>query len=188
MKKINLNRINALMSFLIIMFILLCIRLYFLNVHPTERVEANYKNHQTENISESTYMLLDTNGKNLIEYKKVYVLVIDSKPFSLNNYGETLEDLMALNFIMKGENSDFNYTDIMKSQGKIYYTISEETYNKINKLNNLKGIYTFVSDKIDTKQAWAVNSIFSNITDKNIVKGSVQEEIYENINIFSHNR
>lgn len=181
MKKINLNRINALMSFLIIMFILLCIRLYFLNVHPTERVEANYKNHQTENISESKYMLLDTNGKNLIEYKKVYVLVIDSKPFSLNNYGETLEDLMALNFIMKGENSDFNYTDIMKSQGKIYYTISEETYNKINKLNNLKGIYTFVSDKIDTKQAWAVNSIFSNITDKNIVKGSVQEEIYENI-------
>ena len=148
MKKINLNRINALMSFLIIMFILLCIRLYFLNVHPTERVEANYKNHQTENISESTYMLLDTNGKNLIEYKKVYVLVIDSKPFSLNikqnidfiwynNYGETLEDLMALNFIMKGENSDFNYTDIMKSQGKIYYTISEETYNKINKLNKV---------------------------------------------------
>lgn len=181
MKKISLNRFKALMSFLIIMFILLCIRLYFLNVHPTERVEANYKNHQTENISESTYMLLDTNGKNLIEYKKVYVLVIDSKPFSLNNYGETLEDLMALNFIMKGENNDFNYTDIMKSQGKLYYTISEETYNKINKLDNLKGVYTFISDKIDTKQAWAVNSIFSNINDENIVKGSIQEEVYNNI-------
>ena len=42
------------------------------------------------------------------------------KPFTLNNYEETLEDLMALNFIMQGEDSDFNYTDVMKSTGKLY--------------------------------------------------------------------
>lgn len=70
----------------------------------------------------------------------------------MNNYEETLEDLMALNFIMKSENPDFNYSEIMKAQGKIYYNISEETYNKINKLKNIKGIYTYISDEVDTKK------------------------------------
>lgn len=181
MKRMDLKRGKALLALLMTIFAGLAVRLYFLNVHPTERVEANYKNHQTESISDSKYMLLDTSGKDLVEYEKKYVLVIDSKPFSLNNYGETLEDLMALNFIMKGENSDFNYTDVMKSQGKLYYTISEETYNKINKLDNLKGVYTFISDKVDTKEAWSVNGMISNITDKNIVQGSIEEEIYNNI-------
>ena len=78
-----------------------------MQVYPTERVEAQYKNHQTESISDNKYMLLDTNGKDLMEYKKKYILVIDTKPFKLNNYEETLEDLMALNFIMKGEDEKF---------------------------------------------------------------------------------
>ena len=60
---------------------------------------------------------------------------------------------MALNFIMKGEDENFNYTDVIKNQGKLYYNISEETYNKIKKLNNIKGIYTFLSDKTDKKEA-----------------------------------
>lgn len=181
MKRINLYRCKILLGLLISIFFALSVRLYFLNIHPTERVEANYKNHQTESISDNRYMLLDTNGKDLIDYKKTYVLVIDSKPFSLNNYGETLEDLMALNFIMKGEDNTFNYVDVMKSQGKLYYTISEETYNKIKKLKNLKGVYTFIRDNVDKKEAWSVNGMLSNINDKNIVKGSIEEEIYNNI-------
>ncbi|WP_081006195.1 penicillin-binding transpeptidase domain-containing protein [Clostridium baratii] len=181
MIKIDKKRINALRIALVSIFCALSVRLYFLQVYPTERVEAQYKNHQTESISDNKYMLLDTNGKDLMEYKKKYILVIDTKPFKLNNYEETLEDLMALNFIMKGEDESFNYTDVIKNQGKLYYNISEETYNKIKKLNNIKGIYTFLSDKTDKKEAWSVNGMFSNIDDKNLVKGSLQEEIYNNI-------
>ena len=96
MKKINLYRYKVLLGLLTSIFFALSVRLYFLNIHPTERVEANYKNHQTESISDNRYMLLDTNGKDLIDYKKTYVLVIDSKPFSLNNYGETLEGLESI--------------------------------------------------------------------------------------------
>ena len=70
----------------------------------------------------------------LTKYNKKYILVLDTKPFMLNNYEETLEDLMALNFIMKTEDVEFNYSDIMKENGKKYYTISEETYEKVNKL------------------------------------------------------
>lgn len=61
-----------------------------------------------------SYMILDINGKDLMKYNKKYVLVIDIKFFILNNYEEILEDLMVLNFIMKFENLNFNYIEIMK--------------------------------------------------------------------------
>lgn len=92
----------------------------------------------------------------------------------LNNYEETLEDLMALNFIMKSEDSNFNYSDVMKKEGKIYYTISEDTYNKINKLSNVKGIYTYVYDEVDRKEAWKTNNILSNIKDDNTIENSLE--------------
>ncbi|WP_310937521.1 penicillin-binding transpeptidase domain-containing protein [Clostridium sp. SHJSY1] len=134
---------------------------------------------QSENISDSKYRLLDTNGKDLIKYNKKYVLVIDKKPFSLNNYEETLEDLMALNFIMKNEYENFNYTDVMKSSGKLYYTISEDAYNKINELKNVKGIYTYVHDEADKKEAWTISNILDQMPDKEkVVEDSLEEKIY----------
>lgn len=141
-------------------------------------VQGSYQNHQEENISNMNYMILDTNGKDLMKYDKKHVLVIDTKPFSLNNYEETLEDLMALNFIMKSENPEFNYTEIMKKSGKIYYNISEDTYNKINNLKNIKGIYTYITDEIDTKKAWGISNMLSTILDEEHVSGSLEGELY----------
>lgn len=157
---------------------LLTSRLYILQIYPSERVQSSYQNHQEENISNMNYMILDTNGKDLMKYEKKYVLVIDSKPFSLNNYEETLEDLMALNFIMKSENPEFNYTELMKQSGKIYYSISEDTYNKINSLKNIKGIYTYITDKIDTKKAWSISSMLSKILDEEHETGSLEGDLY----------
>ena len=59
---------------------------------------------------------------------------------------------------MKSEIGDFNYSDVMKSEGKIYYTVSEETFNKVNKLKNIKGIYTYIYDEIDNKEAWTTSN------------------------------
>ena len=55
-------------------------------------------NYQLENLSQMKYRIFDTNGKDLLDYSKKYIIVLDSKPFMLNNYEETLKDLMALNF------------------------------------------------------------------------------------------
>ncbi|SFC71668.1 penicillin-binding transpeptidase domain-containing protein [Clostridium uliginosum] len=173
------KRLLGIIAFFITIIIVISIRLYILQVHPSEKVQGSYQNHQEEIVSDIKYMILDTNGKDLMKYNKKYILVIDVRPFSLNNYEETLEDLMALNFIMKSENPDFNYTEIMKSQGKLYYTISEETYNKINKLQNVKGIYTYISDEVDTKKAWSVSSFLSKISDENEVEGSLEAELYQ---------
>lgn len=156
----------------------LSVRLYILQIYPSEKVQSSYQNHQEENVSNMNYKILDTNGKDLMKYQEKYVLVIDTKPFSLNNYEETLEDLMALNFIMKSENPDFNYTEVMKEGGKVYYNISEDSYNKINNLKNIKGIYTYISNEADTKKAWSVGSMFSKILDEEHEAGSLEGELY----------
>lgn len=172
------KRLIQVLATLMTVIMILTSRLYILQIYPSERVQSSYQNHQEENISNINYMILDTNGKDLMNYDKKYVLVIDSKPFSLNNYEETLEDLMALNFIMKSENPEFNYTDVMKQSGKIYYSISEETYNKINSLKNIKGIYTYITDEVDTKKAWSISSMLSKILDEEHEAGSLEGELY----------
>lgn len=171
---ISLNRIWIIHSLYFIVIFALIIRLYFLQVHPSLVVGGEIENYQAENLSQMKYRIFDTNGKDLMTYNKKYILVLDTKPFMLNNYEETLEDLMALNFIMKSEDSNFNYSDVMKKEGKIYYAISEDTYNKINKLNNVKGIYTYIYDEVDRKEAWKTNNILSNIKDDNTVENSLE--------------
>ncbi|MCF0148372.1 MAG: penicillin-binding protein 2 [Clostridium sp.] len=171
---IVLNRIWIINSVYFVVIFALIIRLYFLQVHPSLVVGGEIENYQAENLSQMKYRIFDTNGKDLMVYNKKYILVLDTKPFMLNNYEETLEDLMALNFIMKSEDPNFNYSDIMKKEGKIYYTISEDTYKKINKLNNVKGIYTYIYDEVDRKEAWKTNNFLSNIKDDNIVENSLE--------------
>ena len=171
---IVLNRIWIINSVYFVVIFALIIRLYFLQVHPSLVVGGEIENYQAENLSQMKYRIFDTNGKDLMVYNKKYILVLDTKPFMLNNYEETLEDLMALNFIMNSEDPNFNYSDIMKKEGKIYYTISEDTYKKINKLNNVKGIYTYIYDEVDRKEAWKTNNFLSNIKDDNIVENSLE--------------
>lgn len=169
-------------SVLVAILVLLTIRLAVLQLFPSEQVVNQYQNHQSESISNASYMVLDTNGKDMMSYTKQYIIVIDKKPFSLNNYEETLEDLMAFNFIMKGEDPNFNYTDVMKSKGKLYYTVSEETYNKVKKLDNIKGLYYYAYDNVDRRKAWKVSNFLSNLPkEEDIVKNSLQEEIYNNV-------
>lgn len=178
---IEKRRIKVLKGILFIVVVALVIRLYFLQVHPSEVVAGEMINHQLESISDMKYRVLDTTGKDMIKSNIEYIMVLDTQPFMLNNYEETIEDLMALNFIMKSENPDFNYTDIMNKGGKRYYKISEETYLKINKLENIKGIYTYKYEKVDIMEAWRVESIFSDIGNKKVVEDSLDWELNQYI-------
>lgn len=175
--KINSKRIVLVSSLFSIISLFLVVRLYFLLIHPSKMVSGDIENYQYETIAQNKYKVLDTNGIDLTKYNKKYILVLDTKPFMLNNYEETLEDLMALNFIMKAEDAEFNYSDIMKESGKKYYTISEETYEKVNKLKNVKGIYTYTYDEVDAKEAWKTNNFLSNISDDNIIENSLENDL-----------
>lgn len=157
-------------------------RLIYLQVFPTEEVQGQPQIVQKENVSNSKFRVLDTAGKDLIKYNNKYIIVIDKKPFSLNNYEETLENLMALNLIMKEAIESFNFTDVMQNNGKSYYEIPEVTYNKINALKNMKGVYTYIYKEADKKEAWTVGNLISSIPEnENLIEGSLEEIIYKNI-------
>lgn len=177
--KINNKRSLIVCIVFFSIFIALTIRLYILMMYPTASVQGELENHQVEYISDSNYKLFDTNGNSLIKYNNKYIMVLDTKPFKLNNYEETLQDLLALNFIMKSEDEDFNFTDIMNENGKLYYTITKETYEKINKLNDIKGIYTYVYNKLDLKERWSVENIITSINKDNVVKDSFESSILD---------
>ncbi|MBU5454088.1 penicillin-binding transpeptidase domain-containing protein [Caproiciproducens sp. MSJ-32] len=179
--KVNKKRVVTLKISYIVLFLTLIIRLAFLQLNPSEKVSGEMNNYQLENLSQMKYRIFDINGKDLLDYNKKYVVVLDTKPFRLNNYEETLEDLMALNFIMKSEVGDFNYSDVMKNEGKIYYTVSEETFNKVNKLKNIKGIYTYIYDEIDNKEAWKTSNFLVDINEENLVEDSLEFELYQYI-------
>lgn len=175
--KVNKKRIKCVLGVCTIVLLLLSIRLYYLQVQPSQLVQGELQNHQTETLSEINYTILDTNGKNMLNYTKKYILVIDARPFKLNNYEETLEELLALNFIMKSEDPNFNYSDIMAGNGKVYYEITEESYNKIKNLKNIKGIYSYVYDMVDRKEAWRIENFIANIEEGEGGENSFQREI-----------
>lgn len=174
------KRMNYLKKIIIGILLLLSVRLYFLQIHPSQMVNGDVVNYQVETKSDLNYRILDCNGKDMISTIKKYVVVIDTKPFRLNNYEENIEDLLALNFIMKKERPDFNYTDVMsvsENGEKLYYKVSEETYSKVKKLNNIKGVYTYIGYNSDIKEAWKIENIFTKLTE-NETKGSLQEKLY----------
>lgn len=175
--KINNKKSLAVGIVFFSIFIALTIRLFFLMIKPTSTVQGELENHQVEYTSDKNYKIFDSNGESLINYKNKYVMVLDTKPFKLNNYEETLQDLLALNFIMKSEDESFNFSDIMQQSGKIYYNITKETYDKINKLNDIKGIYTYVYDELDLKESWRVENIIASIDKDNVEEGSFESEV-----------
>jgi cell division protein FtsI/penicillin-binding protein 2 len=183
--KREINRTVLLGAMYISLLLILSIKLVFLQVYPTQEVKSQYKNQQSELITNSKFMILDTNNRDMMKYNKKYILVIDKKPFSLNNYEKSIENLMVLNLIMKQEDQSFNYTDIMKSEGKTYFQVSEDTYNKINKLIGIKGIYTYIRDEVKQNEAWEISNYISRINfnksfDEGTMNSTVQNIIKDN--------
>ena len=176
--KRNNNRVKIVLFIFIAIFAILIVRLFKLQLYPNTQVVSQMNTHQTENVTDNDIVLLDTNNKELLSYKNKYIVVIDRKPFSLNNYETTIEDLMAFNFIMKSELSNFNFTDVLNSNGKVYYQVSEETYNKIKQLKNIKGVYEYTRQDLTESEAGDISSfLVKSVNSANLVDGSLQSQI-----------
>jgi cell division protein FtsI/penicillin-binding protein 2 len=172
-KTVCKNRICHITAVVVLIFILLIGRLYYLQrkFNPEINSSTEYHTIQNEIISDRNYLLLDSKGRDLLSYKKNYIIVIDAKPFKLNNAEQNLESLIALNFIMKTEYSNFSFDEIMKQANingtdKFYYNVSEVTYNKIQQLNNVKGIYSYIKDETDKKEYWKIENLLVNASNE----------------------
>lgn len=174
-------RVKIIQRTFIILLCLLSVRLFFLQVYPTKQVMEQYKNHQTETVSTCKYRVFDTNYKDLMNYSKKYVVVFDKKPFSLNNYENSMEKLMIINYIMKEDIIDFDFNTIMINPGKTYYTVCEDTYNKVKTITGIKGMYSYITEDVNNKDAWEISSFLSRITEENENEDTIQGVLYEYI-------
>lgn len=169
----------------ILLLSLISIRLFFLSIYPTEAVSTQSTNSQKETVCDYNYLVFDDNLKNMNNYKKEYIVVIDKKPFTLNSYEKSFEGIMILNYILKEENPDFDYSKMMITSGKTYFKISKDAYEKINKLKDLKGVYTYIKDTKQSRNAWCIENYFGSISshkkyDEDTLQKTIQKYIKNN--------
>ena len=155
------NRLISLVSLLLLALLLLDMRIYYVQKKYSTKETGNFKgNHkQYENISDLNYSLLDREGESIFQYETKYKVVIDSMAFRLNNLNQNLENIMAFNYIMQSEDKDFSFDNVVKSGGKLYYDVSQESFDKINSLKNIKGIYTYKAQEKKKDDNWKIENM-----------------------------
>ncbi|WP_040211591.1 penicillin-binding transpeptidase domain-containing protein [Clostridium polynesiense] len=186
--KIRLIKIKAMV---LLLFLLLSIRLsyfqYFKRDYFKGLADDQYIYH--EKISDINYQLLDIRGKYLNNVVPKYSAVFDARLFKLNNYEANLDNLMALNYIIKEVDESFDVNNILnKSSGKIYINIDEKTHYKIQQIaGKIKGVYSWRYDSLDRTDSWNITNVITNLNswndrskDYNSIEGGLKSLIRDN--------
>ncbi|MGL5615633.1 MAG: penicillin-binding transpeptidase domain-containing protein [Sarcina sp.] len=167
------KRIKIIFSFFTLILIILILRTYFVQNKYNSYVTGTEKNNSInkEKLSDYNYLMLDKNGKDLNSYNRKYKVFINGKTFALNAKNQNLDELISFNYILKEEIEKFSIDEIAKKQENRTYEITEESYNKINKLTGLKGIYVYEYDEIINKKDRSIENILMETTGFNIKTG-----------------
>lgn len=127
-------------------------------------VMAEMQHSHTGDISDINYLVLDDKGKNLLKTNDKYRVVIDTVDFKRNNSSTPMEELYAFSYTLKNYNKDYDLSVDLSSpkEGKRYYDVNKETYDKVNSLNNVNGIYSYKYNSIDIKSSWNICNMIIN--------------------------
>ncbi|MDY4950346.1 MAG: penicillin-binding transpeptidase domain-containing protein [Clostridium cadaveris] len=141
-------------------FLVLIGKLLYIQIIKGENlsVMAEVQHSHTGNISEINYMVLDDKGKSLLKTDDKYKIVIDTVDFKRNNSSTPMEELYAFRYTLKNYNKNYDIAVDLNSdkEGKRYYDVDKETYDKINSLNNINGVYSYKYNSIDRKSSWNI--------------------------------
>lgn len=185
--KKNTARYKVVFAVISVLFLCLVIKIvYVQNMYQNNKFTTVYKGGtQTEKISELNYNVIDCSGKNLVDTNRKYVLVIDCRVFKMNNIYEQSDKVLAFTYIMKAVNDEFSLDDINLSNGKKYYELLEDYYNKLLLISkDIKGIYLYKYDAVNNTCAWGIENIFTQLKnkDKNTLDGYVYDNVKNNRN------
>ncbi|MCT8976914.1 penicillin-binding transpeptidase domain-containing protein [Clostridium sp. CX1] len=137
-----------------------------------------------EYITDSNYLLFDSNGKQLLNYDKKYYAVISPDIFKRNNLDTDSDQILTLMYILRNYNKEYDLSNIgmLKSSQKLYYEIDESTYNKLKLVKNVKGFYVYESSSLNKDGVWKLENLLVNPrrTDNNELKSadSLEMQIY----------
>jgi cell division protein FtsI/penicillin-binding protein 2 len=170
----------------IMMFGMLCWRMVEFQYIGSNKlsVMADSQYAYKEDITDTNYLLFDSNGKQLINYNKKYYAVISPEIFRKNNLDTDSDQTLTLMYILRNYNDkyDLSKADALNSSQKLYYEIDESTYNKLKNIKGVKGFYTYVYSAADKDGVWRLENLLINPrrTDNNSLKSndSLEMQIY----------
>lgn len=183
-----IGRTYRLAAILGIMFFILLLRLGYVQLVNKDsfQVMANKQYYYEENAKNINFKLLDRHNEELLKYEKKYYAVIDVNNFISLNNEENFHSMQQLTYTLRNYNKDYDVTLIRygSEEGKKYYDIDKETFDKLKELKNVKGFYVYESDVANKD----INSNIRNVllrgtknSDSNKLKdeGTIEREIYE---------
>jgi Cell division protein FtsI/penicillin-binding protein 2 len=137
-----------------------------------------------EDITDTNYLLFDSNGKQLINYNKKYYAVISPDIFARNNLDTDSDQTLTLIYTLRNynDNYDLSKAGVLNSSKKLYYEIDESTYNKLKNIKDVKGFYTYEYSAADKDGVWKLENLLINPrrTDNSALKSndSLEMQIY----------
>lgn len=142
-----------------------------------------------EPTTDAKFILQDSKGKDILSYNTEYYFVLDLSSFMKNNRNTDLRDYNTLVYILRNYNQDYDLANISKDMmgKKLYYEIDEDTYNKIAKIKDIKGIYCFKKEVVDVSKPWRYENMLINpltadnkAKDKNSLEGFIAGKVKNN--------
>lgn len=151
--------------------VLLVFKMYLIDFVEKNKIISTYtvQDSDSERTSDIKFNILDCNGKQLLKYKLEYYVVVNPYVFLKNNSDNNMYDLRALTYILKNYNSKYDLLNdsIKNENSKLYWKIDEDTYNKVNKIKDVNGIYLYTYYKVNRDEASDICNILSNFKDNN---------------------
>lgn len=175
-----------LLVFFIIVFLIIIGRIVqcqFVNSKKYS-IMANSQYSYKEDIRDTNFMLFDSSGKQLLDYKDKYYVVLVPELFSKNAIDIPSEELLTFMYILKNYNSDYDLSKIAKlsNNQKLYLEIDKITYEKMQNIKNIKGCYCYRCSSVDSNEVGKIENMIINHRrpSNNSLKseGTIEMEIY----------
>ncbi len=182
-----LKRIKTIKITLTLLFTILAMRIVQIQYFKGDKFEvmASSQYKYTEKTNELNFNVLDSTGKNLMEYERKYMLVVDLITFKRNNNSTRVSSIYAFSYILKNYNEDYDISKMLISSNssKVYLNLNKDSYDKLKLLKDVKGIYLYIYDEVNRNEAWKIENMITNFKlNKDEIKeaGSLEHNVYEN--------
>lgn len=152
---------------------------------PELKVLAQKQYTIEENTDELNYMVFDSEGRNFLDYKINYKIVIQPYIFKIYNKYTSKEDMKVLEEILRNK-SKYTLESItsQNTSDNIRFDVDEGTYNDLKEINTIKGMYLYTFTSINKAVDNSIQSIIT--TTKKTVDGKVVDKADNSLEMGIH--
>lgn len=184
--QIKKNRVYGIWAIVSLLFILLFLRTGYVMLVWSKELNVITENQYTINepISNINYLLLDRNGRELLDYTTKYYFVVDVDTFIKNNKDTDVSLIKTIIYTLRNYNKDYDLSVLKYGEARFRktYVIDEATYNKLKTIEGVKGVYTFSRREVNKSNSWSYENLlasFQTMTNETKSKDSIEWQIQE---------